>query len=721
MHKTNYPYTPFGPVVIRTPRYPFSKIWEREMYSDTFLEDIYVASSDLYSELIRERERGGTSSKMERTIYKYWSRACTRSTPFGLFSCCSVGQIEDGNTRIEVSTPDKIVRITKLDTSYLCSLVQYLETLPIIRSQVLFFPNDSLYQVGERIRYVEYYYKKTRRLHQIQEIDSCLEIHSLLDLARTGKTIKQLSNALVSPQVSLPDAEEFVISLIENQILKSELEVNITGEDPLSRIIGILSKMEETTVIVDTLCRIQSILTVLDKDLCHNSEHYLDLRKELELFPIEYDYKYLLQTNSFRPCQVSRFSKRSVIDIQAALGFLQKLHQNKTSSSLQSFISAVSERYNQEAISLLEVLDGDIGIGYPIDTPKNINNPLLKDYPIGSLQKRESQIILNKEESLILKKFTELSINGFPEEIILGDEDLNEADHPDNSKYFETIPVLCHIMGKNLYLQAVGGASAALILGRFHYLDSSIYTLLEDICTQEQRSFPDDTIALEIVHLPESRIGNITTRPCVRNAEVHYLARSGAIPEKSIPVSDLMIQIVNGKIELFSKSLHKKVFPLLSNAHNYSFGTPVYRFLCDYQYAYNKTIFPLKLDKLLSVMKYIPRIRYGNVILHMRSWILESHTVFGDKKSKTENAYMNIENWVIKHSIPNTIILKEEDNTLLLYLNQRICIDILIEKVKRYRSVILEETMFPDKKVFPVTDGQNSYCAEIFIPFFKSN
>ena len=182
-----------------------------------------------------------------------------------------------------------------------------------------------------------------------------------------------------------------------------------------------------------------------------------------------------------------------------------------------------------------------------------------------------------------------------------------------------------------------------------------------------------------------------------------------------------MIQIVNGKIELFSKSLHKKVFPLLSNAHNYSFGTPVYRFLCDYQYAYNKTIFPLKLDKLLSVMKYIPRIRYGNVILHMRSWILESHTVFGDKKSKTENAYMNIENWVIKHSIPNTIILKEEDNTLLLYLNQRICIDILIEKVKRYRSVILEETMFPDKKVFPVTDGQNSYCAEIFIPFFKSN
>ena len=60
------------------------------------------------------------------------------------------------------------------------------------------------------------------------------------------------------------------------------------------------------------------------------------------------------------------------------------------------------------------------------------------------------------------------------------------------------------------------------------------------------------------------------------------------------------------------------------------------------------------------------------------------------------------------------------DNTLLLDLNNGICREILIEKVRKVRRVILEETAFPDKNVFPITDGNNYYCAEIIIPFFKT-
>ena len=686
---------------------------------NTFLEDIYIASKDLYSELVRQ---GATDSlKIENTLYKYWSRACTRATPFGLFSCCSTGIIDGEKTRIEVSPPDGIVRTTRLDTCYVCALVQYLESLPIIKSQLRFFPNDSIYQVGNRIRYVEYYYKSTRRIHQIQEVDSTSELLSVLDFARTGKTIEQLSLPLVSSQNSFSDAKEFVISLIDNQILKSEIEVNISGEDPLSRIICVLKDMRETTTIVDSLLRINLLLSRIDKDLCHNASNYEELEATLKSFPVDYEDKYLLQTNSFRPSAISHLSSLVVSDIQDALLFLKKLNKGNVNTPLQSFFSAFLQRYEGEAIPLLEVLDGDIGLGYPVDDPKIINNPLLRDYPIGPSQSdNKRKISLNIEECIILRKFTEQAQKGFPLEILLEDSDIKEEDIQENQSYFETIPVMCHLIGKDIYLHSAGGASSSSLLGRFHSLDPSINNLIKDICEKEQEGLPDDTVAVEILHLPDSRVGNISTRPCHRNAEVHYLARSGASHEKSIPVSDLMMQYKNGKVVLFSKSLQKKVFFFLSNAHNYSFGTPVYHFLCDYQYAFNKTIKSLRLDNLLSTMKYLPRIRYRNVLLHLRSWVLDYDSLFGKGIKIIESAYHNLDNWREKRSIPDTIILKEMDNTLLLDLNNGICREILIEKVRKVRRVILEETAFPDKNVFPITDGNNYYCAEIIIPFFKT-
>lgn len=687
---------------------------------DSFLEDLYIASNELYSELMRQGD--GLSPKMENTLYKYWSRACTRSTPFGLFSCCSIGKVGGEEAKVVVSPPDGIVRTTKLDMNYECSLVQYLETLPIIKSQLRFFPNDSIYQVGDRIRYVEYYYVKTRRIHQIQEIDASPEILAVLDAARGGKTIDQLSSLLVSPEVSYSDAAEFVNELVGNQILKSEMEVNVTGDDSLSRSIEIIRGMKDTADIVASLARIESALENIDEELVHKQDNYDRLRKELEAFPVEYEDKFLLQTNVFRPCKVSQMSQEVVSDIQAALVFLQKLHNNSDGQTqLKSFFSAFVERYEHEAVPLLEVLDGDIGLGYPLDAPRIIENPLLKGCPIGNPGGRKKQSVsFSAEELLVLRKFAEQSEKGFPEEIVLDDDDVKDQGDANNSEYFETLAVMGQIMGDGIYLKSVGGATAASLLGRFFYLDPEIESLIQKICLKEQAALPEDTLAAEIVHLPESRIGNISSRPCSREVEVHYLARSGAPSDKSVPVSDLMIQNIDGRVELFSKSLHKKIRPMLSNAHNYQFGIPVYRFLCDYQYAYKKSILSLRLDNLFSAMGYLPRIKYRNVYLQMRSWFLDKETVFGKGVKDVEKARVNILKWRKDHSIPDTVIIKEADNTLFLDLNHDVCINLLVEKIKKAGAVIIEETMPPVNNGFTVTDGENHYCAEFIVPFYKT-
>ena len=59
---------------------------------------------------------------------------------------------------------------------YLCALIQEIERDPNVREQLVYYPNDSLYEIGGKYRYVEYHYKKSQRQHTVAslEIDEAL-------------------------------------------------------------------------------------------------------------------------------------------------------------------------------------------------------------------------------------------------------------------------------------------------------------------------------------------------------------------------------------------------------------------------------------------------------------------------------------------------------------------------------------------------------------------
>lgn len=134
-------------------------------------------------------------------------------------------------------------------------------------------------------------------------------------------------------------------------------------------------------------------------------------------------------------------------------------------------------------------------------------------------------------------------------EIELKDSDFSFSG--DASDIIETTSVLCKLFPNGLVqIKSICGYAERL-LGRFCCIDDSINKLVKEICDKEQLQNGDDWILAEIVHLPESRIGNISFRPLLRDCELHYLARSGEINEKSFPVSDLMLRFENGHLTIF--------------------------------------------------------------------------------------------------------------------------------------------------------------------------
>jgi hypothetical protein len=235
-------YTPFPKIVIRTPLFSVNKTnLSGCIENPDFREAIYIASPVLYDEMQKylkgEITEAGERGRIESSLYRYLSRMTTRSTPFGLFAGCTVGNIDEETKIILTGTFNKH---TRLDMLFLCTLSQELSKIPEIRNKVNYYPNSSIYPVGNKLRYVEYMYRKNERIHRISSVYNSGYLKEILRKAAKGCKLDVLLKYLTDNDIPDVDAGNFVNQLVESQLLESELTPSVTGEDYFGKIINIL-------------------------------------------------------------------------------------------------------------------------------------------------------------------------------------------------------------------------------------------------------------------------------------------------------------------------------------------------------------------------------------------------------------------------------------------------------------------------------------------------
>lgn len=703
-------------VIVRSPLFPTHEGFRE----DQFLEALYLSSPVLYEEYLKYR-RGELSDpkdirKMEVSLYKYRLRSSRRCTPFGLFAGLGIGQFGEQNRVTVANTPEALSRKTRLDMNVVCSLAQELEKHPALRPWLRYHPNSSLYRIGNSYRYVEYYYIENRRIHKINKVDHSEYLEFLLEAAKKKMTRQDMIDLLVSDDISAAEAGEFIEELIGAQLLVSQLEPTVSGTDFFDVLVAQLREIHTQHPdpaiggIISLLEDVGNALKQLDQQVFNTMDAYRQILNRLrELMPD------LAETNLFQTDLYKRSENLPAIintEIQSQLKqviqFLDRIKPAEQITAMQDFIRQFADRYEDQEVPLLIAIDKETGIGYPDKDNSGIN--LLIEDVFAKAPASGTDIRWTHVETCLLR-LLERATQHSQRIVEIKDSDFPGIDFT-GSSFAPSLPVMFNVLDaeKNIIVfNLAGGSSAINLLGRFAGGDDRLLDITREIARHEEQQLPGKILA-EIIHLPESRTGNILARPVFRTYEIPYLAQPAVDAEHQLPADDLTVCIRDNRIILRSRRLNKEIIPRLGNAHNYRFGSlPLYHFLCDLQFQYiGRSMLSFQWGTLENQFTFLPRAVYRNTILSPARWYIRKPDIekLLEKNLSDAQKLQRFEELRQRLRLDEQFMAAEGDNELYIDTRDPIAVFAFLDMIRGKNEMIMEECLFGDGGQALVTDTE---------------
>ncbi|WP_025743229.1 lantibiotic dehydratase family protein [Aquimarina pacifica] len=739
--KQKNPYTFFDVFCLRTPLLPLNFYFDltkeneistkklKEIWSnDTIKEAIFLASPELFSEidkwLLGDLKDKKKIQRLQFSLLKYLSRMSSRCTPFGLFAGCSMGHFSK-STHIELKPHTDNQRQTRFDMNFLVAFSQKLSKEEAIKKQLKWYPNNSLYKIGNQYRYVEYTYDSfNRRQHSIEAVTHTSYLEIILQNCEKGKKISEIAELLIDDEISLEEAEDFIYQLIDNQILVSELEPSVTGMGFLSQINNCLKRIKNTTELVSKINHFQEFLNTIDQTLGNATHLYKENSEKVKELNVDFELKYLFQTDMYPKLLSNELDIQIAYKIGRVMTLFNKLSLPPKNTDLHQFKNAFVKRYETREIPLAKVLDIEVGIGYIQNREAADHTPFLEDLHIPQRKNDQTTSSWNPILDILNKKLQEITKSNDPYTLQLHDQDFenfdtNWNDLPDTMSSMGELVLLNG--QRKIIVSSMGGTSAANLLGRFSTGNTEIKNHVQNIAEIEQKIEKNKLLA-EIVHLPESRTGNVIRREAIRNYEIPYLGKSNLSAEKQIPIEDLMVSVQYDKIILRSKKYNQEILPKLTNAHNYKGknALPIYNFLCDMQQQNIRSAIGFSWGELLEKNTFLPRVEYKEFILSKARWKITKDRIEFLLTDFTNNKDIltAITDWRDLLKIPRYVQLIDFDNTLLIDLGNVSSIRMFLDIVKNRYQFIVEEFLFTEESL--VKENNNNYTNQFVFSFYNA-
>lgn len=717
------PYSFHPQLIVRAPFWPFAPaideatIWN-SLNDTRFREALYLASPALLQECAKwqagELTEPRRVEKLLGTLTRYYLRATSRCTPFGLFAGCGVASWGPAS-RLQLA-PEQAGRHTRLDMHYLCALARALAAHPAIRPHLRYWPNTSLYAAGEKLRYVEYHYAEGRRINQLSAVGASPYVQRALTLAQAGCTHLALAAQLTDEPAEAEAVAQFVDELIEAQVLVHELEPSVTGPEFLGRVQAVLARLPApaSQAVAHTLAEVQCQLAALDQHAANPPARYEHLLALLAPLGVAPEPGKLFQTDALLVPDAAPFTLDASYqaELLAALDALTYLGAPPAAARLADFRRRFQARYEEREIPLLEALDNESGLSYTA-YGQHSYSPLVHDLtvapppgPVATPPRTPAQQFLYQQLRQA-ERAGQYALNLTPAAF----RNLVPTPEP----LAPSVAVVFRVLdGESLLLESIGGSSAVNLLGRFAHAEPAIAQLISDVTAHEQAHNPGVRFA-EICHLPASRVGNLLQRPCFRDFEIPYLAQAGLPAEGQLRVQDLLLSVRGNELVLRSARTGQRIVPRLSTAHNFVHeALPVYQFLCDLQTQGLQPHLGFDWRAVCPHTKFLPRLTYQRVVLAPATWHLEAPDWQQLLLAPPAEFMARLAAFRQQWRLPRHFVLADGDNELLIDADNELLARVWLDAIRQRPRIELREYLLAPA-ASPVRDAAGRPHAQQFI------
>lgn len=701
--------------LLRTPLYPIENLKSIDVNKirkdPNFIDIIYTSSESLYNALTGKVITKDLKKEIRQqiSVYKYYTRLCTRCTPFEKLSTYSIGMFNSNNSVLLKN--DLISHIT-YDTSLFKLIKDYIintNNHHFITTQ-RYYTNPTLYKKGHFWHYIE----KEDLEYKYSQIKSTLPLNSILKLAKDGTTYKEIQEYLLSIGADINNADIYIKELIINKIIIPEIEYFIPDSHFFEWVNRMICNIPELNLIQKFITSIPNPKeSYTDNDYTKTNLFILDKIKQT--FNVNHNKAITIDTERHIEGGINKSIKKEISDFLKIYSKICYIH-NDIQDNLKQFTECFKNRYGESTcVPLLEVLDPSIGIGYPATNSFCIKTPLLEGLVLPSKKADENHCIITPLEKIILKKIlsspSSLKCNIYENDIIK---------LPAKENIFPpSFSIMLEIFEANqIYFKGISYRTAISPLTRYRKHDNNVTNIIKEIVNYEQENTGNSTILSDIIFRTDSELDNLLGENFDKKSKLALLSNSREKKEFDLKISDIYISYNNGYLKLLSPKYHKEILPINISVHNYNDNDfTYYRFLSEFSLQKIKRTY-LRFNLLYEVLDFIPRICFNNIILLPASWkITHEEITMLEKYTNAQENTFTINEWKIKRKLKSRAIFFQDDKSLLIDWSNRLSIKSFIQTIKKAKlnSVWISEFLY-DNYISTVKDeSNNQYANEVIL------
>lgn len=657
---------------------------------DNFSENLLVSTPSLHTSLYSKK---GIKDNELMSLIKYLIRSSTRCTPYGLTSGVLKGEFGDSQNYIINKDFKKSCRP---DMSWLVSIIKMLEDE--LNTDLKVIVNNMSSEAGDLIlkKWNSCFIDDLERQGSIIHINNTNAVKYVFQVCGDYISIKEIIKTLKeqSNNVNEKMILQFIHELIASEYLTSNLRSSLLINRPLDYIIDKIEEYRLTSDLAKQLHCLQKMLQEYEEqDILDGEQFYNEI--------IDY-MKSIHKCDNY--LQVDMFNKSNVIlpqNMKENINeFIDFLSQHRFCETYHDYALKFKERYGNQAVKYLDLIDEEKGLGIPKSDDKNslkFNDKIMCQFMSVLFQNKKDSIQLEDyswEVSNLSNKY-QAETDGELAFYMIGDEG-------DDYKF-----VVSPLMGSNTEYKTSG---------RFEYLFDNNQLISSNKIIKE----------VETTFVPQSpRFCNVMMCQTNKSAYLEYGTNTLIKNKERVDINDVYVIVDNENyIRFVQKSTGEILEFFASNMFNIDGYPQELKCLLEItnkQKLLFTSFYTTMQHYLLQIDDYLPRISYKEFILFPASFSLKNINLSMSKEQIMSALKSEIKKIQKDKQFSELISVGPLDQRLLLNVNNYIHLEILYELLRKDTNLKIYENLFNCSRLPIVDKLGEKYVAELVFNISNTN